>query len=122
MTIEITERTIGIWFLLLEEKSDWMAALWHEDDGVHLSYRFRYYRDDKLDETSKDRKSWYSLTTGETAQVSVRAIRDLIEGMQEELGAGQSWEILMGERSVEEFTEEFISMPWAHVTRVEPDD
>jgi hypothetical protein len=60
--------------------------------------------------------------TGETVQVSIRAVRDLIEGMQEELDAGQSWEILMGERSVEAFTEEFMSMPWAHVTRIEPDE
>lgn len=122
MTIEITERTIGIWFLYLNDSSDWMAGLWREDDGIHLSYRFRYYRDDKLDETSEDEKNWYSLMTGESVQVSIRTVRDLIEGMQEELGAGESWEILMGERGVEDFTKEFLSMPWAHITRIEPND
>lgn len=123
MTIEVTERTIGIWYLILDGGgSDWMAGMWREDDGIHLSYRFRYYRDDKFDETSEDKKNWYSMVTGETAQKSIMAVRDLIKAMQNELDAGRSWEILKGERSIEEFMEEFSSMPWTHITRIEPDE
>ncbi len=67
MTIEIKEGRyfFAIWFFefrLADSNGNLLGAA-YRDAGkrdAEMIYRFRYYVDDKMDRTSKDRKNWYS--------------------------------------------------------------
>jgi hypothetical protein len=50
----------AFWYLENEPYGNWMAAVFRDEEGWQARYRFRYYRDDLLDETSEDRRSWVS--------------------------------------------------------------
>jgi hypothetical protein len=78
MTIEINDKTIGIWHVELGG-ANWMAALQREaDEKIKLTYRFRYYVDDEAF-GSDDKKSWYEATTDIGEQAAIEAIRKMAE-------------------------------------------
>ena len=56
MSIELTEKIVGIWFVDLDNESDWLGAMERTDEGYQVTYRFRYYVDDKAHD-SDDKKS-----------------------------------------------------------------
>jgi hypothetical protein len=54
-----------IWFVGAKGV-DWLAAIYkHKGEGWTCKYRFRYHEDNKAHD-STDRKSWTTITTGET--------------------------------------------------------
>ena len=119
--IEVTEDTIAIYFLSLNETSDWMAC-WHQnrDDWI-LTYRFRYYRGDqtKQFEESEDEKNWYSMSAPK-AKVQRREFEDrvlFVIGELERMTHNEHDVVEMDERGVDGFIEDLQSRSWTQVER-----
>lgn len=115
MTIEITEHTIGMWFLPLSDDSDYLAALELTPQGVKLTYRFRYHGEvtNPWAPNSNDRKSWYSGVSRTTPEEAIATVRALIAVLESSSGR-QSYELLMHDGDVDRFTAELYAQPWAN--------
>jgi hypothetical protein len=114
MSIEITDGTQALWYITIPN-GDWMAGINAQDGGgFKLTHRFRYYRDNEAWD-SKDEKRWYSGEIDDLAK-GIEAVRLIVQKLKE-AGAGQSWEILRGTGSIEEFTAQFMRLPFVHAKR-----
>lgn len=117
--IEFTDNTIGVWFAVLPNNSgDWMAHLETLPDGkLQMKYRFRYYDKEDPDNdpfSGKDRKVWMKGVTDKTEEEAIDAIHLMMKMMTAE----RKWEVLKGERTAQEFMEEFMKLPFAHAKQV----
>lgn len=118
MTIELTEKLLGIWFVECDEKTDWLGSLERDDEkgGVIFTYRFRHYVDDKSFD-SNDRKNWTSYhISGESAEKAVDVVRNLCVHLST-VDEGKIWECMMGDDGMEGFMERFEQMPFASVKK-----
>ena len=115
----------AIWFTELHN-GDWMAVINREADGkLSLTYRFRWYQDDKAFD-SKDKKSW---TKGrfEGPVDEDAVIAKLTELAEQIRGAAnmrsdhecKSWVLIRGAMTLEAFVGKFREQPWVH-TQEEP--
>lgn len=114
MTIELTDKTVGVWYMQLSEESDYLAAATETDDGIKITYRFRYYKDNKTF-GSDDKKNWYEWVTKESKEKVIEVMRSLVTGMRRRDGnipLTDCHELLMSEEGIEEFMEVFGSMPF----------
>lgn len=111
--IEITENTIGIWFIATDLEMDVMAHLSKRGSEHELTYRFRYYKTSGAWD-GKDVKNWYSSTyrTDDTKS-AVESVRESFS-MLALIMSGELDEILMGDDDVESFFEKMKSRPWCH--------
>lgn len=118
--MELSEKTIGLWFVCGEDK-DWMGAAVSQDDGtVNISYRFRYYVDDKAHD-SADKKNWYECNVVDSPAKVIEVMRKLVDKLVEE--EGEPHEILMvNHGSMESFIAELESLPWIHMKQVPAND
>ncbi len=116
--IEVNDRTVGFWYVTLpHQHGDWMAALQLLDgDRFKLTYRFRYYEDEKVFD-SNDRKNWYS-GEGDDCGGAVNKLR-LLAGAIKEQANGEMWEVLRGDETVSEFMDKFMKLPFVHAKKVE---
>jgi hypothetical protein len=68
---------VGIWFLAGREQ-DWLAMLYKNpgDAGLQLTYRFRYYRDNKVffDETEDEKSTYRAACEGKTEDESIASV------------------------------------------------
>jgi hypothetical protein len=115
MTIELSEKTIGVWYMQVTQDSDFLGAATEVDDGFEITYRFRYYKDDKTF-GSDDRKNWYEWKTSESKEKVIEIMRGVITRMRQKDGnipVSDCHELLMNEDGIEEFMEVFTSMPFA---------
>lgn len=118
MTIEITEKSIALWYVEIPHPpQNLMAHLARGENGAFdLVYRFRYKRDNKAFD-SKDDKSWYGGTiTNHTEAQALEKMRMLI-GILAKKSSGQLYELLRGTGTVEQFMEQLGKMPWAHMRK-----
>jgi len=107
--IELNENTLGIWSVSLPVPGDWMGTLQRDGERLKLICRFRWYRDDKTFD-SEDEKRWYEVTLGAHWSVSaaIESVRDLVRKMP---AKEAHWELIRGERSVEELAQLLLTMP-----------
>ncbi len=117
MTIRITEGTIGLWFVTLapdpNDVGDWLSSVRREGDKYILTYRFRYYEDDKTFD-SNDRKSWYEATT-DVNETDLEEILASMRGAAEMIwkkGGGKRWELLKEDMTIEAFMHEWAKLPF----------
>ena len=113
MSIDLTDRTIGLWFVQLNKESDWLGSIWATDEGYGLTYRFRYYVDDKTFD-SKDTKNWYSAEISKdhtTEDEIVSHMREVVKLLWVSSG-GKRYEIMMGSGGVDELMAELEKMPF----------
>ena len=114
--IEITAKTVGIWFVKIDEESDWMGALTQTDELGHefeFEYRFRYYRGDpsKTFEESEDKKNWYGMTAkGTTRSTMLEKIRQGANEMA--VAAGTELEEVLNDGAFDEFTRDLQGRNW----------
>lgn len=117
----IDEKTIGLWSVALGDSGNWLALLARKDQGITLTYRFRWYRDDKVYD-SKDKKNWYQVEAKSTSpergiEITRKAFNDILHASV----ANKGWELLRGERNMEEFMAELVKMPGMHAKTVSED-
>ena len=121
--IVLSERTIAIWFISLDPKSDWMGHLESiegEDNAYRMTYRFRYYEGDQnlQFEESQDKKAWYELEARNTSKEQVlHDMRDIVTKLAGATVNREYDEILMDEGGLEEFTEALQSRSWTQFER-----
>lgn len=114
MTIEITEDLVGIWFVGCDPMTDWTAGLTKTPEGFQLTYRFRYYVDNKSFD-SKDKKSWSAYVVhSEDKEKMLDTVRKLAVSLAAADG-GEIYECLMGDGGTEEFMEKLKAMSWTSV-------
>jgi len=121
--IVISERLVGLWFMRLDERSDYMGALESlPEGGFRFKYRFRYNdprpgaTQDPFSPQNKDVKHWFTVTMSrETPKVkAIEGIQILIRALELKSGQ-QATELLMRNGDVRAFMAEFRQQPWANV-------
>ena len=118
LVITMDESVYGVWFIAIpEHEQDWLCHIARNDDDTYtMTYRHRYYKDDKSFD-STDEKSWHVasgqleglLTCVQMAQSSAV----LLFGA-ENLGM---YRLLREDKTFEEFMEEFKKMPFVHSSK-----
>lgn len=111
------ETVRALWFMPVEHnRSDWLAAVCLEEDGLVLRYRHRYYQDDKLDHTSGDRKVWYEVRGPQGASESeyIDKTRHML-GVLSQFADGAYTEIIVGEHDMQWLAQEMQKYDWCHV-------
>lgn len=123
--IELSEQTIGVWFVALNDTTDFLGSIWRADGGeLKLAYRFRYYEGDQsLEfEKSQDRKNWYAMDLkGETEEKAIAVMRLLVEKLWKDSG-GQRYECLVDYHGFDDFVERFKSMPFTSFKEVSQEE
>lgn len=117
MTNAIDNNIIGIWFIPLTKKSDWMGQLTQKDDHIELRYRFRYYSGSKDPFDNTDHKNWYGGKIQKPRDEVIEDLRTLTKGLAEKASAPYVGEVL-NHGDVDDFMERLSKQPWVHM-RVE---
>jgi hypothetical protein len=116
--LTLDEKTVGLWFIELDDSSDFMAMLacTDNDHAWEFVYRFRYYLDDKAFD-SADKKSWYRATIEapdeKTVILRTRAAITAVAG----LAQGRHYECLRGGKTPVQFFAELRKLPFIHVQK-----
>lgn len=115
--IEISEKTVGVWFVQCSERIDWMAHIAEvkPEEEYKLTYRFRHYKDDKVFE-SQDEKHWFSGDLHGTKAFVIAALNKVSESLYE-VERLMRWYGL-NEGNIQEFTKKLSDAPFAHARRV----
>jgi hypothetical protein len=110
--IVLDEKLVGIWFLGLSDKSDWMAGLTEvtPDEKYELKYRFRYHEDDKIFD-SADRKNWYEGIVTGTRNYCILSMRSIGKRLEEK-AQGQLYELLNDTGDPNDFRREYMKLPF----------
>jgi hypothetical protein len=121
MPMKFDENTRGVWYCpTIPGEQDFLLTLNRIDEEHYgITYGFRYYNsDDPFDE--KDRKSWYSgEVTGKSEEEVVDVINNQIMKAISSLNDGEGFtEVLRGDRSLEEFMDEFLEQDFVHAKKV----
>jgi len=117
MTMELTENTVGIWYVQVSKESDWLMTVNEDDETYNMTYRWRYYEDDKNFD-SEDRKSWYSATTLKdkiSKEKLIANMREAVELILNFPGSEKSWELLMEDHDIKAFMKKFEALPFVHM-------
>ena len=119
MSMQLNENTLGIWYCLtIPHKQDFLLTLNRVDEKSYdITYRFRYYNsDDPFDEN--DEKRWASAKTENQSEEQVIAsVHSVLEALSS-ISGNDYTEILRGDRSFEEFMEEFMQQDFVHMQTV----
>jgi hypothetical protein len=109
VTIEITNRTQGVWFVALKQ-GDWMATIEvPSDGGCKIVYRFRVYRDDKV-WGSDDSTRWTEAITTDVPN-GIQLVRKMADLLAQEPGANKPYELIRGTGTITQFVEQLGTLP-----------
>lgn len=111
--ITLDEKIVGIWFMNPMPGQDWMAAVneIEPEAKYKLTYRFRYYKDDKAFD-SEDKKNWYEGEVTGTRSYVIAAMRHVAQTLAEKSGeAGPVYEVL-NDGDVQKFRRTLGDMPF----------
>ena len=114
--ITFDDTMIAVWFIGLNDETDWLCSIQEHDDHYEVHYRFRYYNDDKNFD-SEDEKHWYSamMPKKEVSRKKVISVmREAFTLLKDESDKEEAYELLRGKGSFEDFREEFLSLPFVH--------
>ena len=120
MTIKFNESLRGIWFCSsIPGEQDFLLSLNRiTEEQYEVTYRFRYYNSaDPFDE--KDKKNWYSAKiTGKSEKEIIDSIRTLLGYLLAKDDDIYPAEILRGDRTLDEFMDEFMKQDFVHAQKV----
>jgi len=114
--ITLDETIRGIWYCpLIPDEQDFLLSLTSSSEGQYqITYRFRYYNSsDPFDE--KDKKNWYTSTI--TSKNEAEVIAKIHNIFLLLTNTDDFAEILRGDRSLDEFIEEFMKQDFVHTKR-----
>lgn len=118
MSLTVTEATVGMWSVDLLI-ANWLAELARAENGKHvLTYRIRFYRDEKIFD-SADQRTFHQTELSGTEQEVLRKVRVIFDELCNATPTHHGWELIRGARSVEEFLAVLGGMPGMHM-RKEP--
>lgn len=130
ITLDNSNRTKALWCIQIEKETDFMGALQQDASDpteYHFTYRFRYYLDDKLDNTSQDKKKWYHITIKDTPEAEVLVkLRAIVKTLHDVSSATdpklKMWEILPDSRGDESIIEQMKACPMFHIREASPEE
>jgi len=109
----------GLWFISVNSQSDFLGALFKKPDGNEFLWRMRYY--DKPNDfpdpfEDNDRKSWHCQKSApdKSIEETLEDVRRIVRIMTQH-AEGEVQELLLGNKSVEEFVTFLSQQPWAHM-------
>jgi hypothetical protein len=123
MTIQITEKLVGMWQFEFGN-GNFLGAVEDTEKGFKVIYRFRYYRDDKIGIESEDEKHWYEgiITDAKTREQAIHSMRDMLAMLNKshqilypEEDPMDVSEILMKDGDVEKFIQELSNLDSTHI-------
>jgi sigma54-dependent transcription regulator len=108
--IELDETVAGIWILQITPTQDWLAAIREIEPNqkYELTYRFRYYNDDKVFD-SDDEKNWYRGTLTGTRAYVLGTFREVAKNM-ESIAVGNLCELL-NDKGIEDLKRRLFDAP-----------
>lgn len=110
MTILYSDKLLGLWYAEIPP-GNMFTALETTDTGFRVVTRLRIYKDDKVFD-SEDEKTWYEvLCDTKSYDEMVDNIRKMMSGAP---GVGRIYEALREDKTVNEFFEEWTSLPFIH--------
>lgn len=114
--IEITEKTVGIWFLTIADDQDWLCGVTEvePEKEYKLAYRFRYHKDGKVFD-SADEKSGATVTAKCSRAYVLAAVKRLANDMKTLGAIGELDELMMKSGDVDKFVNALMEKPWAFV-------
>ena len=124
MSVEFTERTLAIWYADIEANGatvgNWIASIEQVLDGADylLTYRFRWYRDEKIFD-SDDERSGATLRTPELEKL-IACCRAMIE--HHAARGSKTYELMRGNDSMQQFFDRLVDSPIAHAKQVSPEE
>lgn len=110
--IEITDETRALWYLDLPG-GNWTAHLSRRDGRAHLRFRFRWYKDGNAFESEDEKHAYVVKDSADSDHVMIAKVRRMILEMQS-IGAGNSYELLRGTGTLDEFFNQFLELPFVH--------
>jgi hypothetical protein len=113
--IEMDEKLVGIWFLAtIPNSQDWMAGVreLEPDQKYKLTYRFRYYKDDKAFD-SEDKRNWYEGTVTGTRAYVIASLRSVAKKLAE-MSTEPLYEVL-NEHGLDQFMRDFQDQPFVYM-------
>lgn len=114
--IELSDKIVAIWFLQIDEESDFMACLERErDDYFTLSFRFRYYVVEGPEFNGWDEKRWYKGDYHGTKEAAMEAAQGAITNLEK--ASGHKADKIMASTG-EEYMDILKTVPWAHMKEV----
>lgn len=113
---QITNDTVGMWYLPLNKESDWSGVLQKKGHSeCHLVCRFRYYSADSSSPfDGKDRKSWYTMVIKQSPAESIAAVRFFVDFLRKQYGLSTPYDEVLNAGNLEDFMQQITSRPWAH--------
>jgi hypothetical protein len=116
MSFELNEKTIALWCVELGH-GNYMAMLSSTPEAreFRYQYRFRYYKDDIIDETSEDEKNWYGGTVTGKRDVVLGKIRIIYNALALTSPVDQHWELVRGDETADEFCARLGQQPGMHM-------
>lgn len=120
MSLEINDTTLGIWYIEFGNMAGNYTAILNknEDNTYALTYRFRYYVDDKVGMESEDKKSFYSGTLEAPSDLeALDGVRQACKAVAA-MSDGKFHEFLRGNRPVSELMDDFVAAPFTNIERV----
>jgi hypothetical protein len=120
----VTDNTIGMWFLPLNDYSDWFGILQKKTPAeCSLVCRFRYDPDnDSGPHENNDRRSWYTVIIPHPPAESIEAVRSLIESMREKCGITDTYDEVLNSGDFAGFADDFLSRSWANARPMDEDE
>jgi len=101
---------------------DLMATLFRQGDGPwECEYRFRYYVDTRMDNTSKDEKRFFNVVAQDSSIESRDKLRAVFSELTTDLvkvGFGDQMDEVVIAGGIDRFTEEMSKRPWCNMVRV----
>lgn len=123
MSIELNEKTVGIWFMPLEEKQDWLASITEiePDKKYQLVYRHRYHKDDKAFD-SEDEKSWYKATIAGTRAYVLGTFREFVKVLHSQTHNCDAPCEIMNDGDYDAFVKKLQDAPFVYVRQASKEE
>lgn len=121
MSMVLDEKLVGVWYLQTTTTQDWMAVIRElvPEQKYELTYRFRYYKDDKAFD-SEDEKSWYRGEISGTRNYVVFGLRSAAE-MMATAAVGKVYEYL-NDGDFSAFVKRFQDAPFVFARQVSKEE
>jgi len=114
--IEVDENIIGIWFIALDNESDWLASMSKVKDGIKVNYRFRYYNsEDPHPFSGKDKKNFYSFVAPDDKKKAIKVMRAMAHALNEKGGLEKEPHEIINTGDLDEFIEELVKKDFSNV-------
>ena len=129
--MKLNDSVLAMWQIELRMKAEdvkvdgnWVGILSKDEKGYVLDFRYRWYRDEEIGPQSKDTRHFYQARMGTeitSDDAAVRHAREVYDFTRKKSESTLCWELVRGERTMDEFMELMAKMPGMHMTTVSPD-